>query len=515
MKRANGTVGFVMRCPKCGAQLQVPSDRLGVKVRCPSCQVVIPVAANLAESARLRRLAPQRGAGLLRSAKPAAAASDGQGMSLRRVLALIGLLCFVLFVIVTGVLLLALPRAEEPVSSDVQTGAAGNASGELIALLEGDARPSVPQKQPPAAVQVERHPDVGLKRAGQGLRAADLIVDGGRIRPAPQDVAGAGARDDPALATQEPPKTREEIISDLKQSLESKLAKIRMEEEARFQASIPALTYCDKFSAVMRNQDGVDLASNIWDLPYAQARYPGSGQASRALNELKRLRPVVQAWERELASVAQEIRNLENQYQQEHTALRNQIVRDAARSASASSRRQAGGGRTSSSSGSTSGSGKTSRSGAKGVSPQWAAGRSNDSLVRLRRRYEARIAPLNSQASDIQGKINAAYAQLRYWENTETNLRRGEKYAVLKLEQERDTRTDARVRELLKAPEYAFIARYNSLEEDAAKNRRVAKMLEEAEHPDKAAEALKRAEELEADLTELVNEYFGPEPPED
>jgi len=133
----------------------------------------------------------------------------------------------------------------------------------------------------------------------------------------------------------------------------------------------------------------------------------------------------------------------------------------------------------------------------------------------LRRRYEARIAPLNSQASDIQGKINAAYAQLRYWENTETNLRRGEKYAVLKLEQERDTRTDARVRELLKAPEYAFIARYNSLEEDAAKNRRVAKMLEEAEHPDKAAEALKRAEELEADLTELVNEYFGPEPPED
>lgn len=294
MKRSNGAVGFVVRCPKCGAQLRVPSDRLGVKVRCPSCQVVIPVAANLAESARLRRLAPQRGAGLLRSAEPAAAASDGQGMSLRRVLALIGLLCFVLFVIVTGVLLLALPRGEEPLSSDVQTGAAGNASRELITKLQAEARPALGQKQPAAEVQGKWRPPVAPKLPAQGLPAAELIVDAGRIKPPVQRMGAVPLEDRAPPGKQEPPKTRDEIICDLKQRLEFELARIRAEEQARFQASIPVFTYCDKFSAVMRNQDGVELASNIWDVSYQQARYPGSGQASRALNELKRLRPAAQ-----------------------------------------------------------------------------------------------------------------------------------------------------------------------------------------------------------------------------
>jgi len=128
-----------------------------------------------------------------------------------------------------------------------------------------------------------------------------------------------------------PPPTMDEIIGILKAEAERIEGQIRKEEQERYAAVVQpmaaACQYQDKFSATMRHVDGQQLAGSFWE---ASQAYIGGGTAAQALNELKRLRPQVEGWKRQLSGYDAQTADLRAEYNQTEVVWRNARIAAAA-----------------------------------------------------------------------------------------------------------------------------------------------------------------------------------------
>ncbi|MFW6118813.1 MAG: hypothetical protein ACOC7S_00600 [Planctomycetota bacterium] len=383
---------------------------------------------------------------------------------------------------------LTLPSDARPAQQEVE-------QAEPIAPLnEADSSPALPvPPHTPAVAKLSGQIDGAADRTrAQAAPSPTRLSTGSTIFMEPGHLRLPSAAQSEETEPEEgAPKTREEIIQEIRGRCLAEVERIQREEHARYREQYqklqPEYVYPDKFSAVMRQVDGQQVGHDVWNDPMAS--YPGGGSAAQALNDLKSS-PVAE-WERRLAELRDEGARLGEEDSREQVASRNRVIPRNPGVPSSRTR--------------------------SFVHPT-----GNYSGLRgLGQHHRRQIDPLEREVFLLQQRIREAYGRLRHWEQQETLHRSREAQHVRELASQRDTRVRRRLRALWEQPDYTFIYQHTELEKKISERheaiqtkQNVIEMLRRSgaeegigEVQEQIAAERERAAKLQQQLDELIESH--------
>ncbi len=271
---------------------------------------------------------------------------------------------------------------------------------------------------------------------------------------------------DTALAVSEMvPITLEQAIKRTKLEYNNLITLVNMEEQERYlsiaRPTLEKFKYPDKFSAVMRNEDGVQLTTAIWE----GGRYIG-GSTAAGLNKLTAQGKKLPGLEARLVDKRQRVSAAQYNYKKERIRLINARTKRTAR------------------------------------------GLSSPDVNNQLRGLSSQIEKLRGEVGQLGQTINNIYKELKFWERLEESYRYKESLKLIQLVKERDLRVRNRIMSAVgKEPRYAIIARCGSLEEGISSLDRIINSLVENGLDEAAEQKRKRLEEMEEELRQLITRF--------